>query len=424
LKKLTFKILLLSYFLLALSFPSGSDNGKKKQADTADQIHFSIISETAVTFDWVGTADNIRLGTKPRRLMSALQAANPQFLPVTAPWTSDPGPYWEAKITGLKQNSVYYYKIGNSGDVHQFKTPPVPGTGGFRICLTTDMHEQSSECKTMFAQIAQLKPDIVLTTGDMTGAGPDGQVNVDARFHDAMIWSLSAAWMPAWGNHDWEYDTIDDLRTYKGRFDIPHPGTITGSPAVSCCGEDWGWFDYGNTRFISLPEPWTSSVRNEWEAQASKVFSDAQDNRDIKFIVTYGHRSAYTSTYRRSPGEISLRTILNQLRQTYTKYKLDLSGHNHQYERYQISNGMTYIVNMSTGSYFHEGWQTPSKPEECAFRTIHYGILVLDFSDNEIHGHFDCSVNSSNHGPDYMQLEEHVCDKPGEIIDSFTIAAE
>jgi hypothetical protein len=422
-KGLTVKIFLPVVFLIAFNLPSGSDTEKKIISDTADQIHFSIISATAVTFDWVGTADHIIIGSKPRKLKSIIMAEHPSFLPVTSPWQSDPGPYWESKLMGLKQNTIYYYKIGESGKVHEFKTPPLPGTADFRVCLTSDIHESSKECLAMFSQIAGLKPDLVLSTGDLTGAGPDGQKNVAERFHDAMVWSQDAAWMPVWGNHDWEYDTIDDLRSYKGRFDIPNPGTITGSPAISCCGEDWGWFDYGNTRFISLPEPWTSSTRVEWESQVTRVFSDAQNDQNIKFIVTFGHRSAYTSTTRRSPGEIGLRTILNRLNTKFPKYKLDLSGHNHQYERYLLTNGMTYIVNSSTGSYYHEGWQTPVKPVECAYRAIHYGILVLDISENAISGRFVCSANSTQHGADYMPLEEPLCSNPGEVIDAFKITS-
>jgi hypothetical protein len=238
-----------------------------------------------------------------------------------------------------------------------------------------------------------------------------------------MVWSQNAAWIPAWGNHDWEYDTIDDLRTYKGRFDIPNQDTITGSPAISCCGEDWGWFDYGNARFISLPEPWTTTTRTEWEKKVEKVFSEAQNDMSIRFIVTFGHRSAYTSTFRRSPGEIDLRIILNELHSLYPKYILDLSGHNHQSERYKLPEGITYIVNSTTGSYYHEGWDNLTKPAYCEFRAIHYGLLVLDFSDNLIYGKFECSENSTQKGVDYMPLEEKVCGSPGSIIDSFAIDA-
>lgn len=409
-----------AYILFAIG-PAFAQSGDKKISVTADQVHFTIINTTSVTFDWVGTTDEIMFGTTPARLDRIVSAKHPDFLPVLSPWKSDPGPYWEAKLIGLKQNTTYYYSVGKAGEVHQFKTPPPPGAAGFKICLTSDMHENSKECIAMFSQIAGLKPDIVLTTGDVTGAGPDGQQEVAERFHDAMVWSQSAAWMPAWGNHDWEYKDVDDLRTLKGRFDIPNGGTISSSPAVSCCGEDWGWFDYGNTRFISYPEPYTSTSWNEWVTQVSNVFASAQNDTNIKFIVTFGHRSGYTSTYRRSPGDNHLRTILDGLSFSYSKYKLDLSGHNHQYERYLMPNGMNYVVNSSTGSYYHEGWDRSTRPANCVFRAIHYGILVLNFSDTSIVGQFVCSVGTTQTGADYLPLEENLCNEPGAVIDSFTI---
>jgi hypothetical protein len=101
---------------------------------------------------------------------------------------------------------------------------------------------------------------------------------------------------------------------------------------------------------------------------------------------------------------------------------LDLSGHNHQYERYQPGNGLTYIVNSPTGSYYHEGWESPVKPPECVFRVIHYGILVLDFNKDAIEGRLLCSVHCMKSGDrDYMPLEDDVCDEPGSVLDSFTI---
>jgi predicted MPP superfamily phosphohydrolase len=418
--------LLLSMTVFPMTFHEYSygqiTDESQNDLEKLDGIHFTVISNTAMTFDWTGTADFIRYGINPNNLSDKVIAVHPELLPVTSPWISDPGPYWEAKLSGLKENTIYYYKIGNIGKIHEFKTPPLPGKADFRVCLTSDMHQRSTESIAMFYQIAQLKPDLVLTTGDITGAGPDGQQEVVSRFHDVMLWSQSTAWMPAWGNHDWEYEDKDDLRTLKGRFDIPNPGTISDSPAISCCGEDWGWFDYGNTRFISIPEPYTSSTRDEWKIQVTPVFAEAQNDPNIKFIITFGHRSAYTSTFRRSPGETDLRIILNDFRANHSKYVLDLSGHNQQYERYQTENGMTYIVNSPTGSYYHEGWESPDKPANCAFRVIHYSILALDFSKNAIRGRLLCSVHCmKSDDPDYMPLEENVCDEPGMVLDSFTI---
>ena len=422
---------LLTYlFSIALSFPlsqfslAQETNELKDQPEIVDQVHFTIKGNTAITFDWTGNVNNISYGSNPDDLSYKVIAEHPEFLPVTSPWISFPGPYWEAKLTQLKVDTKYFYKIGQSGKVYEFKTPPLPGKAGFRVCTISDIHERSTECIAMFYQIALLKPAFVMATGDVTGAGPDGQQQVAYRFHDAMLWSQTAAWMPAWGNHDWEYSDIDDLRTLKGRFDIPNPGMISDGPEISCCGEDWGWFDYGNTRFISYPEPYTSASWGEWKNQVEPVFSEAQKDPHIRFIVTYGHRSSYTSTYRRSPGDLRLRPILNDLRVAHSKYLLDLSGHQHQYERYQPENGMTFIVNSTTGSYYHEGWETPDKPTDCAKRIIHYSVLVLEFTENTIRGKLLCSVNCLKSGdPDYMPLEENVCDEPGTVIDSFTIVS-
>jgi hypothetical protein len=82
---------------------------------------------------------------------------------------------------------------------------------------------------------------------------------------------------------------------------------------------------------------------------------------------------------------------------------------------------MTYVVNSTTGSYYHEGWDSPIEPANCIFRAIHYGILVLDFTQTSIEGRFICSVNTTQTGHDYKPLEENLCNEPGAVIDSFTI---
>ncbi len=399
-----------------------SDSLAEERASmTAEQIHYSIINNTSVTFDWVGSSDRIFYGTDSSSLLEYKNSVHPDFLPVSSPWISDPGPYHEVKLTGLLENKEYYYKIGNSGQVNKFRTPPSPGTGGFRVCSTSDSHSSSSECVAIFNQIGSLKPDLVITTGDLTGAGPAGQQEVAIRFNSAMGFSKNAAWMPCIGNHDWEYTDFDDLRTFKGRFDIPNPQASASSPAISCCGEDWGWFDYGNTRFISLPERWSSSTTwQDWSRDVKPVFNEAQNDPNIKFIVSYGHQSAYTSARGRYGGSGTLKDIINGLREAYPKYMLDLSGHNHQYERYLHPNGLTTIINSTAGSYYR-GWDDPAMPENCEYRIVHYGILILDFTDNSIKGRFVSSIGTSKSGADYKPLEEIISGPPGSTADNFII---
>jgi hypothetical protein len=61
---------------------------EEMSGETADQIHFSIISNTAITFDWVGTADHIYYDTDSGALASQVIAVNPDYLPVDSPWVA------------------------------------------------------------------------------------------------------------------------------------------------------------------------------------------------------------------------------------------------------------------------------------------------------------------------------------------------
>ena len=155
-KKMIPNLMLLAAFLFVFSgcsLPQEADNAENS-LEVVDDIHFSVISNTALTFDWTGTEDYISYGTDPEDLASTVTAVHPEFLPVTSPWVSAPGPYWEAKLTGLEVNTLYYYKIGTAGKMHKFRTPPLPGEAGFRVCLTSDMHDRSAECVAMFYQIS------------------------------------------------------------------------------------------------------------------------------------------------------------------------------------------------------------------------------------------------------------------------------
>jgi Calcineurin-like phosphoesterase len=249
----------------------------------------------------------------------------PQPLPF-----SSGGPFWEAKITGLQRNTLYYYSIAN-GPEHTFRTPPPRGNSGFTVYAEGDIGSTHSYFRVGGVQdlIANGAPAFVLAIGDLSYGNNKGMDDVDQHFNDVMAWSRDAAYMPVWGNHEWSKST-DDLRNYKGRFDLPNPQSSLGSPSVSCCGEDWYWFDYGNARFIAYPEPW-SGAWADWNTRAAPLMDEAQADPNIKFIVTFGHRPAYSSGHH--PGSSTLKGILDGFGDTCSKYVLNINGHSHDYER-------------------------------------------------------------------------------------------
>src|SRR5438045_6195850 len=247
-------------------------SGVLATGDVVDEIHYTFTGAGtgSVTFDWRGAATDIRYGkTTGYGSTATAQAPSP------APFSST-GPFEEVRLANLDPGTTYHYSIGGGVD-HTFTTAP---TGDFRFDAEADIRSSRdfSNVVPTQNQIAADNPAFVLGVGDLTYGEPLGQASVDQHFNDVMAWSLQAAYMPAWGNHEWENPSSDDLRNYKGRFDLPNAGKSSTAPAAGCCGEDWSWFDAGGVRFISYPEPYSSGAWSEWQQQPSRISESSQAN--------------------------------------------------------------------------------------------------------------------------------------------------
>ena len=378
----------------------------------ADEIHWTLTGPTSVTFDWRGSETAIRYGLTAAYGLTAT-AVTPTPLPF-----SSAGPFQEARLTALQPNTLYHYSIGNSPD-HTFRTPPPRGSAGFTVCAQGDIGDASSYSQMPGVQdlIAGVQPAFVLAAGDLTYGNANGISTVDFHFNDVMAWSRDAAYMPAWGNHEWDKPAADDLRNYKGRFELPNPQTSPGAPAAGCCGEDWSWFDYGNTRFIAYPEPYTSASWSDWRTKAGALMDAAQADPAIRFIVTFGHRPAFSSGHH--PGDSGLQAIFAALGDAHSKFVLNLNGHSHDYERSQPQHGVVHVTVGTGGSSLEQDgscyWYTCAQPAWSAFRAMRLGVTVLRFTDTAIEGQFLC-------GPAGGGTVDVNC-SPGSVVDAFTIRA-
>jgi parallel beta-helix repeat protein len=385
----------LAVVLLAVLFvPAGVH-----AADSVDEVHYTFTGETSVAFDWRGSATDIRYG--PTAAYGQTATANAAYpSPI-----SSAGPFQEVELEGLEPGTTYHYSIGGGTD-YTFTTAP---TGSFRFAVMADVGSsaQFSSIPVMQNLIAGQNPDFVLAPGDLTYGYPFGPTSVDRHFNDVMAWSTRAAYMPAWGNHEWESPSIDDLRNYKGRFALPHPQTASSAPAPGCCGEDWSWFDAGAVRFIAYPEPYSSSTFASWSQQADPIFQAAQNDQSIKFIVTFGHRPAYSTGFHE--GDTNLAGVLNTFGDRYSKYVLNLNGHSHDYERFQPIHGVTHITTGGGGSPLETPWS--GTDSRTAFRAFHLEYLRADVSDTGMRVDAICGPPTSQDDLGCVQ---------GSVIDSVT----
>ena len=391
----------------------------------ADEIHWTITGPTSVSFDWRGTASegSIAYGTSAGSYSTTISAVHPTGTCV--PWSSA-GPFWEARLTGLSADTLYHYSIAFGPD-HTFRTPPPVAPASFDVLVEGDIGDSAHYAGVAGVQqqmSQELGARFALLVGDLTYGDGNTQSAVDGHFNDVMPWSRDVAYMPAWGNHEWEHPG-DDLRNYKGRFDFPNPQTSPASPAISDCGEDWYWYDYGGVRFIAYPEPWKDGVEDaliDWNTKATVLMNAAEADPNIRFIVTFGHRPAYSSGHH--AGYEKLKGFMDELAASHSKYVLNVNGHSHNYERSFPQNGNgdnahgAVHVTVGTGGSSLETdgpclWLTCQQPVWSAVRYFHLGYLKLAFSSSSIQGSFVC-------GPSGAGTNDIAC-TPGSVIDSFTI---
>jgi calcineurin-like phosphoesterase family protein len=367
-------------------------------AGPATELHYAYAGPTSVTFDWKGTARSLRYG--PTTRYGSVVRARP---PSIAPFSSK-GSFWQATISGLRPGKRYRYSIGPVRST--FSTPPVRR---FRFDVEADVGASSDfdTVGTTQKQIAADKPAFVIVAGDLTYGNDNGQQAVGRHFNDVMAWSRRAAYMAAWGNHEWD-DSTDDLRNYKGRLRIPHAQASPDAPRKGCCGADWGWFDAGGVRFISYPEPYTDAAWINWHGKAARVMAAAQRNPRIHFVVTFGHRPAYSTGYH--PGDKLLASIMNALGDRYSKYVLNLNGHSHNYERFEPIHRVVQITAGGGGADLEPWSRGPDS--RTAFRALHLEHLRVDVNANGMRIQAVCGPRTSEQGFD--------C-RLGAVIDSYTI---
>ena len=368
-------------------------------ADVVDEIHYSYGgSPMSVVVNWRGAASMISFGMTTGYGFTAV-AARSAITPVDSP-----GPFWEVALTGLAPDTAYHYRIGAGAD-HVLRTAPL---GSFRWVDVGD--SASTRCKPWTAQvhtlIAELAPRFVTHGGDISEANLCVASAVHTYYDDQQVWSTTAAFQPVWGNHEYGYPDPDQgspvgtprdsLANYKGRGFMTHGMAVSrdvrtqvtppGCPGVGgtngCRGEDWGWFRAGGVMFISYPEIWPGALAN-WEPAADKLMAWAQANPTIDFIITYGHRPAYSSLDRNG-WDPTVRTALRKLAKKYSprrhhradKYVLNLAHHVHGLEVFAPINGLTHITNAGGG----QGTvRLPHAARHSRLRFAHLGVMAGDY---------------------------------------------
>ncbi len=266
----------------------------------------------------------------------------------TAASATEPGFYYsKAQVTGLKEQTAYAYKVGNSegwSPEYQFTTKNF--SGDFSFIVTSDAQIGQSQMEDIQVTIdnwdkvvnraTRYMPDaaFLVHLGDQV-AGYNEPEHYKGFFEHLGLYTIPL--VPIVGNHDVDCWESGGGPWFYERYYVPNRSTI------GCNWEDTDgdyWFRYGNVLFMVLN---TNSVypRDCHEEFVEKV---TKENPDAKWKIVMEHYPAYSSVERYQDQSSENRGTFGYMVREYG-IDLFLSGHDHAYTRTAIMNDLCETLN-------------------------------------------------------------------------------
>lgn len=353
--------------------------------------YLNMVNQSAVTLRWrTNTATNSRVeigtvyGTYPIVFNDAVSTTE-----------------HEMRITGLDNDTKYFYRFGSSTQVLQagtdnyFITSPAATTtrklrfAVFGDCGRNDNGYQNQTLSAYQAYLGSNNGEIMILLGDnayTNGTDAEYQTGFFSAYQSSIL--KNHVVMPAPGNHDY-YSTNQASRTgaYYQNFTMPTAaesgGTASGTEAF------YSW-ERGDVHFISLDSYGTESpnATRLYDTLGPQVTWLKQDlaNNTKKWTIVYWHHPPYTMGSHNSDTESELVNIRTNLLRILQRYGVDLvmCGHSHDYERsYLLKDYFTneasfnvgsHTVNNSSGKY---NGTANSCPYNLANGQVNHGVVYV-----------------------------------------------
>jgi hypothetical protein len=258
---------------------------------------------------------------------------------------------YEARITGLKPDTRYYYAVydggkrltGTDGGSYQFRTNPVVGANRrMRFWVVGDSGTGGKAQAEVYAAMRayneqqKLPLDFYLHVGDM--AYKDGK---DTEFQTGFFQVYEptlrnvVCW-PAMGNHEGHTSSgVSGIGPYYDAYVVP---TRAEAGGVASGTEAYYSFDYGRAHFIclnshDLDRTPTGAMAQWLKADLEKVKAD--------WLIAFFHHPPYTKGSHDSDLEKQLIEMRTHIMPILESAGVDvvLTGHSHIYERSMLTDG-------------------------------------------------------------------------------------
>ena len=308
--------------------------------------YMNLATQTGVVIRWrtnIATNSKVNFGTVPGSLFQSVtdNASTTEHM---------------VTLTGLSDNTQYYYSIGSTtqtlqGDAsNYFKTMPAVGsTQKVRVFAMGDMGNNSTNQVNVRNAYTAFNgsnyTDVWMLMGDNAyNAGTDAEYQ--SSFFNIYQGSLTknhVLW-PSPGNHDYANSAArqaDHVVPYFDIFSLPKLGEAGG---VASNTEAFYSYNYANIHFVSLDSyGWETASTRLYDTlgpQAVWLKQDLAANTQ-KWTVVYFHHPPYTKGSHNSDTESELINMRSRIIPILERYNVDLvlNGHSHSYERSFLLNG-------------------------------------------------------------------------------------
>jgi hypothetical protein len=335
--------------------------GATLSANGADPVPFSVTgivlgvgdNETSRTVAWYsatdpGAGESVEFATKQdfsdKTVVPATVTANTTTDAKTSlPLTNYNG---KVKLSGLKANTTYYYRVAEKGSssnvstVYSFKTGTF-GNGDFQFLFFGDPQIGSSGDPeadgegwewTMDQTVTQSpKAELYVSGGDQVNTA-NNETEWDNFLQPDQLRSIP--WAATIGNHDVSGYAYEQHFALPETVDRSDPMYTNAAAKSQLSGGDY-WYKWKGVLFIDLNSNAYSAGNGSDPAHVAFVTQTIQAQKDagIKHVVLVYHHSIY------SPADHANDTDNQQRRGDFTKAFSDLGvdlvlqGHDHSYSR-------------------------------------------------------------------------------------------
>ncbi len=268
------------------------------------------------------------------------------------------------RLTGLEPAHTYCYAVGDLTAAAGFRTAPAPSSDApVRFVAFGDSGSDDSDQLSLLGQLATVPLDFIAHTGDLAYENGTAAQLTHSVFDVYAPLLRSFALFPASGNHDNE---TDDGAPFFRAFVLPE----NGAPMLP---ERWYSFDWGNAHFVALDTERTGP------AQAAWLDDDLMRNH-LPWTVVFAHKPPYSSGEHGS--DEAFRHYFVPLLEKY-QVALVLNGHDHDYERSKVLNGVTYVVTGGGGI----GTRPVGKSSFTAFSEAVIHFVFVEITGNRLDLH-------------------------------------